>query len=91
VLTLQLLATLAAVQVSYLVGCLLAAHISARAKIHSGGKQMIKGLREQGRVDEWFGTVEVLSRGKHRPAAVEVDAITEPSRLSRVLRRVFDE
>ena len=40
VLTLQLLATLASVQISYLVGCLLAAHIPARAKIHSGGKQM---------------------------------------------------
>ena len=40
VLTLQLLATLASVQISYLVGCLLAEHIPTRAKIHSGGKQM---------------------------------------------------
>jgi len=38
--TLQLLATLASVQISYLVGCLLAAHIPARAKVLSGRKQM---------------------------------------------------
>jgi hypothetical protein len=38
--TLQLLATLASVQISYLVGCLLAAHIPARAEVPSGCKQM---------------------------------------------------
>jgi hypothetical protein len=38
--TLQLLATLASVQISYLVGCLLAAHIPARAKVPSSRKQM---------------------------------------------------
>ena len=40
VVTLQLLATLASVQISYLVGCLLAAHIPARAKIRFDRKQM---------------------------------------------------
>ena len=33
---LQMLATLASVQISYLVGCLLAAHLPVRAKIPSG-------------------------------------------------------
>jgi hypothetical protein len=32
VLTLRLLATLASVQISYLIGCLIAAHIPTRAK-----------------------------------------------------------
>lgn len=40
VVTLQLSATLASVQISYLVGCLLAAHIPARAKIRFDRKQM---------------------------------------------------
>jgi hypothetical protein len=40
VVALQLLATLASVQISYLVGCLLVAHIPARAKIRSDRKQM---------------------------------------------------
>jgi hypothetical protein len=40
VVALQLLATLASVQISYLVGCLLAAHLPARAKMLSDRKQM---------------------------------------------------
>ena len=40
VVALQLLGTLASVQISYLVGCLLAAHIPTRAKILSDRKQI---------------------------------------------------
>ena len=40
VVALQLLATLASVQISYLVGCLLAAHIPTRAKIPSDRNQI---------------------------------------------------
>ena len=36
VVTLRLLATLASVQISYLVGCLIAAHIPTRVKTASG-------------------------------------------------------
>jgi hypothetical protein len=39
VVALQLLATLASVPISYLVGCLLAAHLPARAKMLSDRKQ----------------------------------------------------
>ena len=50
VVALQLLGTLASVQISYLVGCLLAAHIPTRAKILSDRKQIRyvrDGLRAQ--------------------------------------------
>jgi hypothetical protein len=40
VIALQMLATLASVQISYLFGCLLAAHLPARAKMPSGSVQM---------------------------------------------------
>jgi hypothetical protein len=39
VIALQMLATFASVQISYLFGCLLAAHLPAQAKSHSGGEQ----------------------------------------------------
>jgi hypothetical protein len=39
VIALQMLAMLASVQISYLFGCLLAAHLPARAKASSGGAQ----------------------------------------------------
>ena len=46
VIALQMLATLASVQISYLFGCLLAAHLLARAKTPSGRAQMryLRGL-----------------------------------------------
>ena len=46
VVGLQVLATLASVQISYLVGCLLAAHLPLRAKIRSDRVQMryLRGL-----------------------------------------------
>jgi hypothetical protein len=40
VVALQLLATLTSVQISYLVGCLLAAHFPTRAKIPCDSNQM---------------------------------------------------
>ena len=39
-IAIQMLATLAAVQISYLFGCLLAAHLPAQAKTSSGRVQM---------------------------------------------------
>ena len=50
VVALQLLGTLASVQISYLVGCLLAAHIPTRAKVPSDREQIRyvrDGLRAQ--------------------------------------------
>jgi hypothetical protein len=40
VIALQVLATLASVQISYLFGCVLAAHLPVRAKTPSGSVQM---------------------------------------------------
>jgi hypothetical protein len=40
IIALQMLATLASVQISYLFGCLLAAHLPAHAKTPSGDAQM---------------------------------------------------
>jgi hypothetical protein len=40
VIALQMLATFASVQISYLFGCLLAAHLPAQAKIPSGSVRM---------------------------------------------------
>ena len=40
IIALQMLATLASVQISYLFGCLLAAHLPARAKTSSDGAQV---------------------------------------------------
>src|SRR5215831_6256841 len=39
-IALQMLATLASVQISYLFGCLLAAHLPAHAKTPSGSEQI---------------------------------------------------
>ena len=49
VIALQMLATLASVQISYLFGCLLAAHLPARAKMPSGSVQMPHLRRSSGR------------------------------------------
>lgn len=49
VIALQMLATLAAVQISYLFGCLLAAHLPARAKTPTGSVQMRHLRRLSGR------------------------------------------
>jgi hypothetical protein len=69
--TLQLLATLASVQISYLVGCLLTAHIPARAKVPSSRKQMRY-------VRDWSTrAVTLRATSKKRWRRVEVDAITK--------------
>ena len=44
VVALRLLATLASVQISYFIGCMIAAHIPARAKTASGRKPYLRGL-----------------------------------------------
>ncbi len=44
IIALQLLATLASVQISYLFGSLLAAHFQPRAKTPSGSAQFLRGL-----------------------------------------------
>jgi hypothetical protein len=49
VIALQMLATLAAVQISYLFGCLLAAHLPAQAKTRSGSVQTRHLRRLSGR------------------------------------------
>ena len=49
VIALQMLATLASVQISYLFGCLLAAHLPAHAKTPSGSEQMRHLRRLSGR------------------------------------------
>jgi hypothetical protein len=43
VVTLRLLATRASVQISYFIGCVIAAHISAPAKMASGRKPYLRG------------------------------------------------
>ena len=48
-IALQMLATLASVQISYLFGCLLAAHLPAHAKTPSGSEQMRHLRRLSGR------------------------------------------
>jgi hypothetical protein len=49
IIALQMLATLASVQISYLFGCLLAAHFPAQAKTPSGSEQMRHLRRLSGR------------------------------------------
>jgi len=49
VIALKMLATLASVQISYLFGCLLAAHLPAHAKTPSGSEQMRHLRRLSGR------------------------------------------
>jgi hypothetical protein len=44
VITLHLLATLVSVEISYLIGCLIAAHIPTRAKTASGRKPYLRGV-----------------------------------------------